>query len=203
MMQDWPVFSNALLITALVFFLVAYERITSPRYATDIVAPFTALLHDPTTPHWRAFGSALFHWAVYYLPTAMNLAWLLLASCINISSVAVQLGWVGFTAPALPVGLIMMADVVALSFAGQPRYPDATVPLVVVWGLSAVIVNSKTTPEILTACWVSVGVVGYTALVALAAATAGQRSTEHYRAERLHSCNGIVNHECSPLLTAP
>ncbi|ELR14426.1 uncharacterized protein ACA1_381230 [Acanthamoeba castellanii str. Neff] len=35
-------------IIALVFFLVAYERITSPRYATHIVAPFTALLHDPT-----------------------------------------------------------------------------------------------------------------------------------------------------------
>lgn len=97
------------------------------------MAPFTALLHDPTTPNWRAFGSALFRWAVYYLPTAMNLAWLLLASCINVSSVAVQLGWVGVTAPALTVGMIMVADVVALSLEGQPRYPDATVPLVVVW----------------------------------------------------------------------
>lgn len=179
---------------------MAYERITNPRYATDIVAPFTALLHDPTTTaRWRAFGSALFHWAVFYLPTAMNLA-----SCINVPSVEVQLGWVGVTAPALPVALIVMADVVALFFAGQAGYPDATVPVVVVWGLSVVIFNSKTTPEIIMACWISVGVLGYSALAALAAATAGQRSTEQYRAGHLHSCSGgNVSDECSPLLTAP
>lgn len=61
------------------------------------------------------------------------MAWLL-ASCIN-ASVAVQLGWVGVTSPALPVALIVMTDVVALFLAGQARYPDATVPQVMVWGL--------------------------------------------------------------------
>jgi hypothetical protein len=98
----------------------------------------------------------------------------------------------------LPVALIVFADVVALFFAGR-QYNDAVIPLVVVWGLSALLVNNKTSPEIITASWVSEGVVGYAAVAVLVGAVNSLRVTPHVQAFPACKINSGKD-EYSPLL---